>query len=112
MIHSAYLYPAVAPVGYYDVSIDVHRHSCGGVELAIAFTIGAKFQQEFSFCVENLQCGFQREATAEREHFFKKIKINGKKNVLFYVSVVSEIHMYYVTSSSLQGCSEKLPVNI
>lgn len=73
MIHSAYLYPAVAPVGYYDVSIDVHRHSCGGVELAIAFTIGAKFQQEFSFCVEHLQYGF-REATAEREHFFKKKK--------------------------------------
>lgn len=103
MIHSAYLYPAVAPVGYYDVSIDVHRHSCGGVELAIAFTIGAKFQQEFSFCVEHLQYGF-REATAEREHFFKKIKINEKCTVL---SVVSEIHMYYVTSSSLQSCSFK-----
>lgn len=49
------LYPAVAPVCYYDVSIDVHCYPRGGIELAVALTIRSKLQQEFSFCVEDLQ---------------------------------------------------------
>lgn len=54
------LYPAVAPVCYYDVSIDVHRNSCWGIKLAVSFSVGPKLQQEFPFCVEHLHFGFQR----------------------------------------------------
>lgn len=36
------LYSAVAPVCYDDVPIYIHCHSCGGIELAIAFAIRAK----------------------------------------------------------------------
>lgn len=57
--NSADLYPAVAPVGYYNVSIDIDRNSCRGIELAITFTIRSKLQQEFPFCVEHLYLGFQ-----------------------------------------------------
>lgn len=48
------LYPAVAPVCYYDVTIDINCHTRGSVELAVTFTIRTKLQQEFSFAVENL----------------------------------------------------------
>lgn len=48
------LYPTVAPIRYYDVTINIHSHSCGGIELAVALAIRTKLQQEFSLCVENL----------------------------------------------------------
>lgn len=50
----AHLYSAVAPVCHDDVPIDIHSHTCGSVELAVAFTVGAEFQQEFPLCVEHL----------------------------------------------------------
>lgn len=49
-----HLYSAVAPVCHNDVPIDIHGHSSGSVELTVAFTIGAEFQQKFPFCVEHL----------------------------------------------------------
>lgn len=49
-----YLYSTVAPVSYDDVSIDVHSHSGGGVELAISFPVRAEFQHQFSLKGENL----------------------------------------------------------
>lgn len=55
------LYPAVAPVCYDDVPIYIHCHSCGGVELAIAFAIGAELEQEFSLCVEHLHFRLQQD---------------------------------------------------
>lgn len=48
------LYSAVAPVRHDDVPVDVHGHSSGSVELTVAFTVGAKFQQKFPFSVEHL----------------------------------------------------------
>lgn len=39
---------AVAPVGHDDVPIGVHSYSCGGVELPIALTMGAKLEEELS----------------------------------------------------------------
>lgn len=39
---------AVAPVSHNDVSIGVHSYSCGGVELPIAFAMGAKLEEELS----------------------------------------------------------------
>lgn len=50
----SHLYSAVAPVGYDDVPICVHGHSSGSVELAVALTVGAKFEQELSVCIVNL----------------------------------------------------------
>lgn len=50
----SHLYSAVAPVCHNDVPIDIHGHSSGSVELTVAFTVGAKFQQKFSLCVEHL----------------------------------------------------------
>lgn len=50
----SHLYSAVAPVGYDDVPICVHGHSSGSVELAVAFAMGAKFEQELSVCIVNL----------------------------------------------------------
>lgn len=50
----SHLYSAVAPVGDDDVAIWVHGHSGGGVELAIAFAVGAKFEQELSICIVHL----------------------------------------------------------
>lgn len=49
------LYPAVAPVRHDDVAVDVHGHPCGGVELAVAFAVGAELQQEFPLRVEHLR---------------------------------------------------------
>lgn len=43
-----YLDAAVAPVSHNDVSIGVHSYSCGGVELPIAFAMGAKLEEELS----------------------------------------------------------------
>lgn len=48
------LYPAVAPICYYDVSIHIHRHPRGGVELAVTLAVRSELQQEFSICVEYL----------------------------------------------------------
>lgn len=57
LISKSHLYSAVAPVGYDDVSVCVHGHSGGSVELAVAFAMGAKFEQELSVCVVNLKTG-------------------------------------------------------
>lgn len=51
---STHLYPAVAPVCHNDVAVDVHSHSSGSVKLTVAFTVGAEFQQKFTFSVEHL----------------------------------------------------------
>lgn len=48
------LYSAVAPVGHDDVPVGVHGHSGGSVELAVAFAVGAKLEQELSVCVVDL----------------------------------------------------------
>lgn len=48
------LYPAVAPICYYDVSIYIHCHPRGGVELAVALAVRSKLQQEFAIRVEHL----------------------------------------------------------
>lgn len=49
------LYPAVTPVGYNDVSIGVHSHTSRSIELAIAFSMRTKFEQEFAVRVVNLE---------------------------------------------------------
>lgn len=50
-----HLYSAVAPVSYNDVPVCVHGHSRGSVELAVAFAVGAKLEQELPVCVVNLE---------------------------------------------------------
>lgn len=47
-IPGPHLDAAVAPVSHNDVPIGVHRHSCRGVELSIALTMGAKLEEELS----------------------------------------------------------------
>lgn len=66
------LYPTVSPVCYDDVSIHIHGHPRGGVELTVPLTIRAKLQQEFSVCVEHLHLA------------------NHKYNLLFYLNAENE----------------------
>ena len=47
-IPGPYLDAAVAPVGHNDVPIGVDCYSCGGVELPIALSMGAKLEEELS----------------------------------------------------------------
>lgn len=53
--HSVYLNPAVAPIGYDDVSVDIDRDARGSVELAVSFPIGAEFQEQVPLRGENLR---------------------------------------------------------
>lgn len=53
----SHLYSAVTPVSYDDVPVGVHSHTSGSVELAVAFTMRAKFEQEFSICIVHLKGG-------------------------------------------------------
>lgn len=50
-----HLYSTVAPVSYNDVSIGVHGHTSWSVELAIAFSMGAKFEKELAVSVVDLE---------------------------------------------------------
>lgn len=50
-----HLYSAVSPVGYDDVSVGVHSHAGGSVELAVAFSVGAKFEEELAVSVVDLE---------------------------------------------------------
>lgn len=51
---TAYLYPAVSPVCNNNVSIPIHCHSCGSVELAVTFSIRTELKQELAVCVISL----------------------------------------------------------
>lgn len=53
----SHLYSAVTPVSYNDVPVGVHGHASGGVELAVAFTMRAKFEQELSIRTVHLRQG-------------------------------------------------------
>lgn len=50
-----YLDPAVAPIGYDDVSVDVDRDARGSVELAVSFPVGAELQEQVPLRGENLR---------------------------------------------------------
>lgn len=43
-----YLDAAVAPVSHDDIPIGVHSHTCGGIELPIALSVGTKLEEELS----------------------------------------------------------------
>lgn len=49
-----HLYAAVAPVGHDDVPIGIHCYSRGGIELSIALTMRAKFEEELSISTVHL----------------------------------------------------------
>lgn len=53
-VSAPYLYSAVAPVSHDDVSVNVHSHTRGSVELAVSFTVRAKLQHQFALRSENL----------------------------------------------------------
>lgn len=50
-----HLYSAVAPVGDDDVPVGVHSHTGGSVELAVAFSMGTKFEEELAVSVVDLE---------------------------------------------------------
>lgn len=50
----SHLYSAITPVCYNDVTISIHSHPGGGVELSVALTMRAKFKQELSICTVHL----------------------------------------------------------
>jgi len=49
-----YLYSAVSPICYDNISIRIYSHSSGCIKLSISFTIGSKLQYEFSLLVKYL----------------------------------------------------------
>lgn len=51
---SSHLYATVTPVSYDDISVYVHCHACRSVELTVAFTVRAEFEQELTFSTEHL----------------------------------------------------------
>lgn len=54
MLIASHLYPAVPPVSHNDVSIGIHSHAGGSIELAISFSVRAKFEEEVSICTVHL----------------------------------------------------------
>lgn len=50
-----YLYPAVAPVSYNNVSVSIYSHSCGSVKLAISFPVRPKLKEELPIRTEDLR---------------------------------------------------------
>lgn len=51
----AYLYPTVTPVCNNNIPIAIYSHTSGCVELAVPFTMWAKFKQELAISIVNLQ---------------------------------------------------------
>ena len=49
-----HLDPGVAPVSHQDIVLTIHSNTCGGIELTIAFTIGAKAEDEVTIFGEHL----------------------------------------------------------
>lgn len=72
----SHLYSAVTPVSYDDVSIGVHSHASGGIELAIAFTMWAKFKQELSICIVHLDRKSVQSHMASQLHLRVKLEMN------------------------------------
>lgn len=48
---AVHLYPAVPPVCNNDVSVPIYCHSCGGVELAVTFSMRTELKQELAVCI-------------------------------------------------------------
>ncbi len=75
----SHLYSAVTPVSYDDVPVGIHSYTSGSIELAVAFTMRAKFEQEFSICIVHLK----EEEVSHQMHFV-------------YISLCTLIHIIFM----------------
>lgn len=74
-----HLYSAVTPVSYNDVSIGIHSHASGSVELAVPFAMRAELEQELPISAVHLRQKARKVRSASscaRPPF--KIKITAK----------------------------------